>query len=711
MDYEIRCLHVYLDKINKPELKKYVIDLQNAKKKRERIKEFKSITIDQMERKLYEEPKKYRKQREYLIDKVKFTNQQKIKQLQAALDKTKNLIEQHSWDEEQGRVTNNILLLENQKKQKLQEQLVQLLNETMAEKAKMQINVNKTILEMNNLQEMKTVKADEFRKYQMANKHEVATLISRTEKLVQDVNRTKQNINLMEKNNIRAYERQNLLNKQVSSLDQSNQTAKIQLNEHQRRLVDLVRQKQTSEKQIEEKRDVRNAKLIKENAKSNKLYAHIHDDYLKKIGIAQDNLANCRDGLAKAEVEKVNLQELKSEWEHTLLKKRAELDETVENMSNVRAVTEDFRIELDKKRRAVMRSRNELDGVLAELNRTLSMHKTETTSLRQLIEELETDVETSNKVKLNLEKQLAKINEEIATQKAQNNETMDKLETRNRSSVFIIKKNANALQETSRNLDAVQEKYDNLEDRYRKRRNAVAYDTKKNEDLIHDFEFKIVHARNEIEGALEDGGLKAELEKLQGPYSVLKKEHYDEDYKCNELKAILLALNLDLKNCQKEIDEDDKIIADMQEPRKLTKENLGSAREDLDSSCLVDKKAIDRIERQIYEIERKCQEYQVRNGEIYKKCQQAISNSSNMKKITNFIQVNKNKSSDTILNNNKKIDQMNEETDNAYQKISRCGSNYELLLQNYTRTMKEKYQNLVKFEKEIDVTCKGSLFG
>merc|ERR1711915_26205 len=132
MDYEIRCLHVYLDKIKKPELKNYITDLQNAKKKRERIKEFKSITIDQMERKLYEEPKKYNKQREYLIEKVKLTNKEKIKQLQSALDKTKNLIEQHSWDEEQGRVTNNILLLENQKKQKLQEQLVQLLNETMA---------------------------------------------------------------------------------------------------------------------------------------------------------------------------------------------------------------------------------------------------------------------------------------------------------------------------------------------------------------------------------------------------------------------------------------------------------------------------------------------------------------------------------------------------------------------------------------------------
>ena len=617
MDYEIRCLHVYLDKIKKPELKNYITDLQNAKKKRERIKEFKSITIDQMERKLYEEPKKYNKQREYLIEKVKLTNREKIKQLQSALDKTKNLIEQHSWDEEQGRVTNNILLLENQKKQKLQEQLVQLLNETMAEKAKMQINVNKTILDMNNLQEMKTVKAEEFRKYQMANKHEVATLISRTEKLVKDVNRTKQNINLMEKNNIRAYERQNLLNKQVATLDQSNQTAKIQLNEHQRRLVDLVRQKQTSEKQIEEKRDVRNAKLIKENSKSQKLYAHIHNDYLKKIGIAQDNLADCREGLAKAEVEKVNLQELKAEWERTLLEKRAELDSTVENMSNVRSVTEDFRIELDKKRRAVMRSRNELDGVLAELNRTLSMHKTETTSLKQLIEELETDVETSNKVKLNLEKQLAKITEEIAAQKAQNNETMDKLETRNRNSVFIIKKNTNALQETTKNLDTVQEKYDNLQNRYQKRRNAVAYDTKKNEDLIHDFEFKIVHARNEIEGALKDGGLKAELEKLQGPYSILKKEHYDENYKCNELKAQVLALNLDLKNCQKQIDEDDKVINEMQKPRKKARENLMTVREELDESCLVDKKAIDRIERQIYEIERKREEYQRRNGEIY----------------------------------------------------------------------------------------------
>ena len=54
---------------------------------------------------------------------------------------------------------------------------------------------------------------------------------------------------------------------------------------------------------------------------------------------------------------------------------------------------------------------------------------------------------------------------------------------------------------------------------------------------------------------------------------------------------------------------------------------------------------------------------------------------------------------------------MNDNTDNSYEKISKCGVSYELLLQNFTRVMKEKYENLVKFEREIDVTCKGSLFG
>lgn len=58
-----------------------------------------------------------------------------------------------------------------------------------------------------------------------------------------------------------------------------------------------------------------------------------------------------------------------------------------------------------------------------------------------------------------------------------------------------------------------------------------------------------------------------------------------------------------------------------------------------------------------------------------------------------------------------KIINMNNNTDNSYEKISKCGVSYELLLQNFTRVMKEKYENLVKFEREIDVTCKGSLFG
>lgn len=241
----------------------------------------------------------------------------------------------------------------------------------MAEKARMQINVNKTKLDTNACSWQKVAKKKDFKLFKSKHDLEVTNIQSKTKNVKSDIKTTKADINETTNKVDSSFNKSQDLNKIVQDMDTQNQTAKIQLSEYQRRIVELNRQKTTSESQIHEKTTVRNLKISNTVKNLTTHLKNISEDYQKKIAISRDNLEDCRESLVRAEVEKTNLEELKLEWEESLKLKREELDKVANFMAGIRDSTDGIKVSLDKKRRAIMRIRNENDGISTRCFRTV----------------------------------------------------------------------------------------------------------------------------------------------------------------------------------------------------------------------------------------------------------------------------------------------------------------------------------------------------
>ena len=698
-DYEIQNLLVSLQRQNQHELYQKVKNLVHELKTKQAIKEENSIKINILKKKLNDEPKILENQKNKLVEMVRKSNQAKIDQLKNQLEETQRMIEQISFDEENGRAINNLLIVENQKKQKLQESLVQLLNDTMAEKARMQINVNKTKMETNSCNEAKAIKAAEFEKYQNIHDLKVQKLLEETNTTKKKIKDTKADIVEMSANVETSHAGSCELQKTCQSMDTNNHTAKIQLSEHQRRILELKRQKSFSDKQILEKRDVRNFELKNELNLLNKTFKAVSQDYLKRIGIAKDTLKDCQESLVGNEIENKNLIDLKAEWERSLTTKRSELDEVVNFMSGVRETTENIRIQLDKKRRAIMRVRNENDSIGAELNRALTTHRQEVLMFDQLTEDLVNEVDISTKIKLDLEKDFKKLQDTIGQTKKQANKNFDAFDRRNRASCLFTKNNNKFLHDTEDTLHEIEEDFDQTAIRFRKRRNAVVHDTDVNNKLIEDFSEKITVLKEDIITYEEED------KTLVEPYTILKKEHFNEEFKYNKLKNNVLDLNSQIRKCNQTIQDNNQEIEDMQGPRKKFQEKLEQERKDLRNSTENDRIVTYRVERQIYEIERKLEEYKNRSEEILVNCEKLMDFTiyqGNLVKIINSAKNDKDLLNEEFSN---KIKALNEARNETFSKIYNCGDTGMKRLSKFNKQLEKRFEQLVVIEDEIEDSC------
>jgi chromosome segregation ATPase len=233
-------------------------------KEKKKIYEKNSIELGILRRTLENGPRLLKAQQTSITNTVRTNNTQYINTLR---DKLKTMISEHLYleqTEEQCRIRNQKLLSENHRKQKLQDALVQLLNDTMAEKAEMQIQVNRTKMDTKAADEAKYEAAANFEDYSEEHKLTIKRIQKEIEESVNNIHDTEVAIGDVTTDIDKAMVNYQSLEKDVKNLDTKNHTAKVHLQEHLRRINELKKLKIDLERQITEKRNIRNKKMANE---------------------------------------------------------------------------------------------------------------------------------------------------------------------------------------------------------------------------------------------------------------------------------------------------------------------------------------------------------------------------------------------------------------------------------------------------------------
>ena len=280
----------YLLKLRKtnPEKHDYVLNLLNDIKEKYAQSEKLSINISKLKKDLKHEPTKLRTQAKTITKRVREINQTYINKLRVKLEAAKTETDEMVKLEERLRKDNKILIMEHSNKQKTQEALVQFLNDAMAEKAEMQIQVNRTKMDTKQCENDKTRHRNNFNIY-TENHHKQ---LNETKTYIQDTEEeTDKTSNLIveccEKID-RASAENDKLDTQLKELFQKNNTVKVHLQEHLRRIAELETQKTQTERAIKEKSNIRNAQIITDCEHLNNKLEQLRVEYSKKISYARN---------------------------------------------------------------------------------------------------------------------------------------------------------------------------------------------------------------------------------------------------------------------------------------------------------------------------------------------------------------------------------------------------------------------------------------
>ena len=150
-----------------PEKHKHVLNLLNQIKSTRINSEKLSIKISSLKKDLKFEPIKLKSQKQTITKHVREINRDYINQLRIKLDEAKLEAGKMVKLEEKLRKDNKILISEHSLKQKTQEALVQFLNDAMAEKAEMQIQVNRTKMDTKLCENDKAKHRNNFETYRV----------------------------------------------------------------------------------------------------------------------------------------------------------------------------------------------------------------------------------------------------------------------------------------------------------------------------------------------------------------------------------------------------------------------------------------------------------------------------------------------------------------------------------------------------------------
>jgi len=196
---------------------------------------------------------------------------------------------------------------------------------------------------------------------------------------------------------------------QLKELFQKNNTVKVHLQEHLRRISELETQKTQTERAIKEKSNIRNLQVTTDCEHLTSNLEQMRLEYSKKLTYAKSNKEVRNTSLHEGGLEYNSLLGQREQHDLDLGEKRAELDEVADYMRGIQGLTEDIRTSLEKKQKAKTRLRNEIGAVTAELRRTVDEHEQEKAMLEILKNELETETEIKLKEKNQLELEFKKL--------------------------------------------------------------------------------------------------------------------------------------------------------------------------------------------------------------------------------------------------------------------------------------------------------------
>ena len=196
---------------------------------------------------------------------------------------------------------------------------------------------------------------------------------------------------------------------QLKELFQKNNTVKVHLQEHLRRISELETQKTQTERAIKEKSNIRNLQVTTDCEHLASNLEQMRLEYSKKLSYAKSNKEVRNTSLHEGGLEYNSLLGQREQYDLDLGEKRAELDEVADYMRGIQGLTEDIRTSLEKKQKAKTRLRNEIGAVTAELRRTVDEHEQEKAMLEILKNELETETEIKLKEKNQLELEFKKL--------------------------------------------------------------------------------------------------------------------------------------------------------------------------------------------------------------------------------------------------------------------------------------------------------------
>ena len=577
-----------------PEKHKKVLNLLNQIKSKRTNSEKLSIKISTLQKDLKFEPIKLKSQKQTITKHVREINQDYINQLRIKLDEAKLEAGKMVKLEEKLRKDNKLLISEHSMKQKTQEALVQFLNDAMAEKAEMQIQVNRTKMDTKQCENDKAKHRNNFETYTEVHNNKLSETkkhIKNTE--VETETTSEQIIDCCEKID-KASIKNDKLDIQLKELFQKNNTVKVHLQEHLRRISELETQKTQTERAIKEKSNIRNLQVTTDCEALGSNMEQMRLEYTKKLTYAKSNKEVRNTSLHEGGLEYNSLLGEREQYDLDLGEKRAELDEVADYMRGIQGLTEDIRTSLEKKQKAKTRLRNEIGAVTAELRRTVDEHEQEKAMLEILKNELETETEIKLKEKNQLELEFKKLQYELEKHVNLVETSLDSLEHRYTGKTEEIKKTNTEINQVSTVLKTVTEDYCEGKQKLTDRRQNVKTFTETNLKNTQNFSQGIkTLSQDEIE-------LTEERDVITEPYKKLILEHSDETSTYDSLKSDVLALNAELRRANEEIAEYNKNIFDMQEPRRKLRKEIFERRSKMEGENGTSHEKIYMIERRTY---------------------------------------------------------------------------------------------------------------
>jgi len=526
---------------------------------------------------------------------------------------------------------NKELIITQSAKAKLQEALVQLLNDTMAEKAAAQITVNETKLATNDCKVRKNSYKNIYLDYETFHADRVAKVKKNIKDTAEEIHETDKDIEKTIDELRNLYEDESHYSTLCNNTRQDIDNGEIHLQDNRRRNNELDRSEKVFIEMVDQKTNVRNAQLKDHISGLQKKFENLTLEYAKKCQLAEAHLKERNETLGHNVTELDESKVLMDKCEAELNETRNELEEVLGHRNSVEESCEEARHALEKKRVAMTRLRNEASALEAELNRTKDGHENEKAKLDSQIKDLEKGVTESGLEKLKLETTLKQTTTEFNAHVNETQKILDGFEVRHTSAtktaLEIDEKTKNSLDE----IEKIEAEILELERQQTLKRENDEYTRRMSNTNSNLFIHNIAALNKEF------AELTVKHDEMKEPYAELIEFHQADTDSYNKLKANVLELNASIRESNEKIKTSNDRIESLQIPREKLKSDLLNVRGQSHTTQSMDSKQLFKLERRNYEMTRKLEEFLTRNGEIKDKILETMISTKNAVDVKSFL--------------------------------------------------------------------------